>query len=107
MTKTRPQYRLVDLLMVIALCGLVLGFVQWLTHLTRTSSIILPVFAFELGFFAWLAAWRRVRAMRHAFICEECGRRFVPVKKAERGTICPQCRQRAVNPGQADRKSVV
>ena len=101
MTRSRSQYRLVDLLLLIALCGLVLGFIQWFASLTRGSSFIGPFIAFELAFIVWYFTWRRVSRMRRAPPCPECGRRFLPAKRAQGVTLCPQCRLRTLNPAQA------
>jgi len=100
MTRSRPQYRLVDRLLIIALCGLVLGFIQWFARLTRGSSFLGPFLAFEFAFIAWYFTWRRVNRLRRGPICQECGRRFLPARKSDPVMLCVQCRQRTLDPAQ-------
>jgi hypothetical protein len=98
MDHTRSKSRLADLLLIIALCGLVMGAYQWLATLSEHRSLFLPLIAFMLAFAGWRAAWRRVRVMRTAPICPECGRRFLPAKKNESSTLCHECRHRTIDP---------
>jgi hypothetical protein len=98
MNHTRSKSRLADLLLIIVLCGLLLGAYQWLARLPQHRSFFLPLTAFVLAFISWRAAWRRVRGMRTAPTCPECGRRFLPSKNTEHFALCLECRQRTVDP---------
>jgi hypothetical protein len=98
MDQTRSKSRLADLLLIIALCGLVMGAYLWLARLPQHQSFYLPLIGFTFAFVVWRAAWRRVRSMRTAPTCPECGRRFLPTKESENSTLCHECRQRTIDP---------
>jgi hypothetical protein len=101
----RPRYHLADLLLIIALCGLVLGLVQWFRSIGQAHHSFAPFLLFEVGFIAWFIIWVTVRAKRRATECKECGRRYIPPKKIAGPAICPQCRQRSLRPEQLRKES--
>jgi hypothetical protein len=98
MMQTRSKSRLVDLLLIVALCGLVMGAYQWLARLPEHHTFFIPLTGFVLAFFVWRSLWRRARGMRTAPTCPECGRRFLPNRNERLLKLCPQCRQRTVDP---------
>jgi hypothetical protein len=98
MNKALSKSRIADLLLIVAFCGLVMGVYQWFVRLPRHQSVFLPVLGFMVAFMVWRALWRRVRVMRTAPTCFECGRRYLPARQPEKVVLCPECRQRSVDP---------
>jgi hypothetical protein len=98
MNKAPTKSRLADLLLIVALCGLIMGAYQWFVRLNPQSSIFLPMLGFMFAFMVWRAAWRRVRGMRTAPFCPDCGRRFLPGRNTAHVALCHECRQRSVDP---------
>ena len=100
MAPRRPRYFLIDLLLAIALCGLVAGLVRWFVQSARTLGRP-PSFLFlAIGLLAWVVAWGFVRATRNGQECPECGRRFLPAQEVAGPTVCPQCHRRSLDPKQ-------
>jgi hypothetical protein len=102
----RPQYVIADLLLIIALCGLVLAVVRWLGRLTSAKNPVAEFLALELAFTAWLIARNTVRAKRAPTECEDCGRRFLPSRRQAGPPVCPQCRQRRLGPARLRKETV-
>lgn len=109
----RPRYHLIDLMMVVILCGLIAGFARWfsisLSEIRRPAPIPRPgdpgatFLAFYVAFVAWFVAWVVIRLRRRVTGCRECGRRFVPPRKAD-PPVCPRCRRRSLGPSQLKRE---
>ncbi|QDV35668.1 hypothetical protein [Tautonia plasticadhaerens] len=104
MPRGRPRFTLADILLIVILSGLSLGFLRWLGRSGQGEGILLPILLFELAFLAWFLAWRTVRGRRRARPCEECGRPFVPGRGKATSTRCPQCRTRSLFPQQVRRE---
>jgi hypothetical protein len=101
--------------MIVLLSGLIFTLARWawmLITLTRGLSTGLSTpgdwsrnsfsgnsfFLLYTAFVAWIITWKVVRSRRNAPACVECGRKFLPPKKAKGPAICPRCRQRALSP---------
>lgn len=112
MASSRLRYHLFDLVMVIALCGLIAAVVRWvgMTVIQVRRPAPLPGFptttfiGMEVAFIAWFVTWKVVRARRSAPECVDCGRRFVPPRKIKGPAICPRCQQRSLSPSQTKRE---
>src|SRR5215212_4489911 len=96
MALRRPRYHLFDLVMVVALCGLALGLVQWLGRWMRGTDRFATFWLFDLAFGAWLITWIIVRANRRAGECPECGRRPGVLGEFTTPSACPRCRLRSL-----------
>jgi hypothetical protein len=98
MTWRRPQYTLLDLVLLIATCGLSAALFHWTVGVTDDRNSLIVFIVLEAGMIVWFIAWTFVRKTKQGPVCEECGKTFLPLHITDRATICPRCKRRAVDP---------
>jgi hypothetical protein len=106
MARSRPQFRLFDLVMWVILAGIILAFVRQLMQIPnrRDGDSDAPVIFVAVLFGIWVAVWRQVRAKRTGPVCQECGRRFLAEGILANSTLCARCRPASLPPEQSRRE---
>jgi hypothetical protein len=108
MPRTRPQFRLFDLLMWVVLCALILGFARAIWQIPQqTDSFGGSAIFVCIAFGIWFVLWSTVRARRTGPICQECGRRFWADGQLANSTLCARCRPASLPRVQARREQLV
>lgn len=107
----RPPYFLIDLVMVVALAGILVGMVvgfarivgifssEYVTPRGQAFEAIRTLLLAWAGLVVWLLVWFPMRALRSAPACRDCGRRFFVRKRQVGAALCTFCRQRYLDPG--------
>ena len=98
----RPQISLAEIILIVLLVGLVLGYVRWLPR-SIDDDPLLAFLLFTVGWLGWQFAWGAARKERFSQPCEACGMPFVPAGKGETRTTCNRCRLRSKPPDTARR----
>lgn len=107
MPAPRPRWHLIDLVMIVLLCGLLAAPLGWLV--AASKNVVKPDPSAERGvaataglgvaFLLWMLAWSVIRVRRKARPCPDCGRRFLPAaRKGDAAERCAQCRLRTLGP---------
>ncbi len=105
MAPRRPQFFLFDLVLWVALFGLLLSFARWTRQLNQGEHpTITPVVAFPIGIGVWVFVWTFVRGKRNARECQVCGRRFLPSGRGPNSSLCHQCRIASPGPAYSRRE---
>jgi len=106
MARSRPQFRLFDLVMWVILAGIVFAFVRQLMQIPyrRDGDSDGPVIFVCVLFGIWFAVWRLVRAKWTGPVCQECGRRFLAEGILANSTLCARCRPASLPPAQSRRE---
>ncbi|HWE38157.1 MAG TPA: hypothetical protein VG406_16425 [Isosphaeraceae bacterium] len=110
MATRRTRLHLIDLLMMVVLCGLIAAAVRWFLEWREMIGAPGPppagltfggFFGLVFAFLAWSVAWRMIRGKRAGPECRECGRHFVPgARKGDAAERCLSCRQRSFGPAE-------
>lgn len=115
MSRSRSNYRLIDLLMIVAFCGMVAAFLRSLWSLGRggpSGTFLWNFLAYEAAFISWFSAWGMMRSARRLQPCPECGTRFDPrqvkVNRKDRSApvVCSACRRRSLTPARKRRETM-
>ncbi len=108
MPRTRTQFRLFDLLMLVILSALILGFARAIWQIPqRDDSFGGSAIFVCIGFGIWFVVWSTVRARRTGPICQECGRRFNPQGQPANSPLCARCRHRSLPRAEARQQQLV
>jgi hypothetical protein len=112
MPRTRAQFRLFDLVMVVVLAAFLIAFARQLPQtLLREDVSLLTVFttilSISVTFGIWYTIWTSARARRTGPVCENCGRRFNPLGQPAKSKLCPRCRYQSLPRAQAQNQQLV
>ncbi len=109
MARSRPQFGLFDLVMLVILAGIAFALVRELMHIPyrRDGDSDGPVIFLCVLFGGWFAVWRLVRAKRTGPVCQECGRRFLAEGILANSTLCARCRPTSLPRAQSRREQTI
>ena len=109
MPRSRPKFRLFDLVMWVTLAGIVLAFLREISRIPfrRDDESHGPVIFICLLFGIWFTVWRYVRGKRTGPVCQQCGRRFLADGVLANSLLCARCRQASLPQAQSQRELTV
>ena len=108
MPKSRPQFRLFDLVMWVILAALFFGFARLYWRIPgRVDRSYWSVAYLGIGFGTWFAVWSTIRERRTGPMCQQCGRPFIAQGHLAKSNLCARCRAASLPQQQSRREQTI